>query len=96
VTGRVALTHIGSDIALRCRTANGRAVFVYLDRHGNPTAHRGRAWPHELRGVGWHIAAIKHEISLLPLEGTTGRDTSPGTTGSGLLFAHFSNRERDQ
>ena len=66
---RPRLTYQGSDIGLCRRTPEGRAVVVYLDRHGHPTQHTVAVWPHELRGIGWHLSEIKARIARLPIQG---------------------------
>lgn len=68
MTGRPSLTYIGSDVAPIRRCGDGRVMVVFLDRAGQPTTHTAEAWPHELRGVGWHIAEIKRFVSCLPGE----------------------------
>ena len=99
------LTHAGGDVVLRWRAADGKAVFDYLDpRTRQPSGRRGRAWAHELRGVGWHIAAVKAAIAALPLEGTQpapkpdpseSADRPRGVHG-GRLHAHFALPEGDR
>lgn len=84
---RRPLTYQGTDVALARRTHAGKAVVVYLNRHGQPTAGTAEAWPHELRGVGWHIAAIKQAIAALPLEGSPVSASEPAAPRP-LLFAH--------
>ena len=63
---RPRLTFQGSDVGLCRRTSDGKAVAVYLDRDGQPTCHCVEVWPHELRGIGWHLAEIKARIAQLP------------------------------
>lgn len=81
------LTFQGSDVALCRRTPEGKARVVYLDRQGRPTRHCVETWPHELRGIGWHLAEIKARIAQLPLVGAA---PSPSETAAPrpLLFAH--------
>lgn len=69
MTKRPALTHCGGDVALERRLPDGRAIARFLDRHGQPTPVTAAAWPHELRGIGWHIAEIKRLVAGLPLQG---------------------------
>lgn len=82
---RQALTHCGGDVALRVRAADGRALVEYVDRAGRGLGHTARCHAHELRGIGWHLAAIKAAIAALPLEGT---EVSEPTAPRPLLFAH--------
>lgn len=99
-TGRRFLTFQGSDVAPIACTAAGRAVVVYLDRHGQPTSHTAEAWPHELRGLGWHLATIKQLLALLPVfppvdsvpSTTAGAAHPPNPTAcaGGFLHAHHS------
>lgn len=96
---RPPLTHCGSDIALRARTADGRAVVDYVDRAGRPLGHSARCHAHELRGLGWHIAAIKAAIAALPLEGTRARpasETPRAARPRGFLHAHFAVPQGDE
>jgi hypothetical protein len=96
------LTYQGSDVAPIARTAEGRAVVVYLER-GHPTTHTAEAWPHQLRGLGWHLAAIKQLLARLPefpsrpqpgcvSPGAAGGAPSPTPNGhaGGFLHAHHS------
>lgn len=66
---RPPLRLLGADVALERRLPDGRAVVRHLDRHGAPTPFTAAAWPHELRGLGWHIAEIKRRVESLPLQG---------------------------
>jgi hypothetical protein len=66
---RPPLRLAGGDVVPVRRLSSGRAIVVYLDRDGHPTPHTAGAWPHELRGIGWHLAEIKKLIAGLPLEG---------------------------
>lgn len=98
------LTHAGGDVVLRWRAADGKAVFDYVDpRTGQPIdGRRGRAWAHELRGVGWGIAAIKAAIADLPLEGTSQKPAAPPVRApearpeGSRLHAHFALPEGDR
>lgn len=69
MTKRPALRLLGADVALERRLPDGRALVRYLDRHGAPTSVTAAAWPHELRGIGWHIAEIKRLVAGLPMQG---------------------------
>ncbi|MFO1081904.1 MAG: hypothetical protein U1E23_14895 [Reyranellaceae bacterium] len=84
---RPALTLAGGDVRLLRRKPDGRVVAVYLDREGRPTAHTRIAWPHELRGVGWHLGEIKKLAATLPVEGAAAGPTEPAPARP-LLFAH--------
>jgi len=66
VNGRPPLRLLGADVALERRLPDGRALVRYLDWHGKPTPVTAAAWPHELRGIGWHIAEIKRRVEGLP------------------------------
>jgi hypothetical protein len=70
------LTFAGGDVRPTHRRADGRAVVVYLNRAGEPTRHTAVALPHELRGIGWHIAEIKKLIASLPLESAPAPETA--------------------
>jgi hypothetical protein len=61
------LTLAGNDVGLNARSADGRVRIIHLDRTGAPTKATAWCWPHELRGVGWHLAEIKKAVSALPL-----------------------------
>jgi hypothetical protein len=63
------LTLAGGPVALVARLPDGRVRCCYLDRAGARTRHGRDAHAHELRGVGWHLAAIKAAIAALPLVG---------------------------
>lgn|GEM_PF-887679 len=99
VLTRPALTHLGGDVALERRLPDGRAIVRYLDRHGAPTPFTAAAWPHELRGIGWHIAEIKTRIGALPLQGapaispTLPRTEPCAPQPRGFLHAHFAAAE---
>jgi len=69
VTGRPRLTLAGGDVELVARLPDGRAVAAYVGRDGTRTPFTATAWPHELRGIGWHLAEIKQAIAGLPLQG---------------------------
>lgn len=69
MTKRPPLTHGGRDVVLERRLPDGRVLVRYLDRHGAPTSVTAAAWPHELRGIGWHIAEIKRRVEALPMQG---------------------------
>lgn len=64
---RPPLTHLGTDVAIVGRRGDGKAVVAFLDRHGQPLGRWASCWAHELRGVGWHIAAITRAIAAAPL-----------------------------
>lgn len=94
MTRRPALTFAGGDVALRLRAADGRAVVDFIDLAGQPIGHSARCHPHQLRGVGWHIAEIKRAIAALPLEGAPAVTPTPpteplATRPRGFLHAHF-------
>jgi hypothetical protein len=82
---RPPLRLAGGDVVPVRRLASGRAVVVYLDRDGHQTPHAADAWPHELRGIGWHLAEIKKLIAGLPLEGAPVPEPAAPRP---LLFAH--------
>lgn len=63
---RPPLTLAGGDVTLVARLPCGRVRVAYVDRDGQPTRHTRPAWPHELRGIGWHLAEIKRAIAALP------------------------------
>jgi len=94
------LTHLGTDVRLVGRRADGRAIVAYLDRHGEPMPGLfAAAWPHELRGVGWHLAAIKRAIAATPV--LTGAPDCAVTVPARpapqpRLHAHFSLPEGDR
>lgn len=69
-TRRPPLTLAGGAVDLVARLPDGRVRCCYLDRAGNATRHGRDAHAHELRGVGWHLAAIKAAILALPLVGS--------------------------
>ena len=87
VTAR-PLTYLGGDVRLVGRRADGRAVVRFLDRAGRPAGPTAEAWPHELRGVGWHIAAIKRAIAAAPLFGS-GAVPPAVEAPRPILHAHF-------
>jgi hypothetical protein len=89
---RRPLTFQGSDVALRARGADGRPLVDYLDRAGRPLGHSTRCHAHELRGVGWHLAAIKKAIADLPIEGAP---ASGQPAPRPLLFCHYAARQED-
>jgi hypothetical protein len=93
MTRRPPLTFAGGDVLPTHRRADGRARVVYLDRAGRPTAHSAAAWPHELRGVGWHLAEIKRLIAALSLEGAPIPDPTPAPPVRGWLHAHHTFKE---
>lgn len=66
---RPRLTLAGGDVELVARLPDGRAVAAYVGRDGTRTPFTATAWPHELRGIGWHLAEIKRAIAGLPLQG---------------------------
>jgi hypothetical protein len=93
VVTRRPLTLAGADVALHRRLADGRVEVVYLDRDGQPMRSTRVAHAHELRGIGWHLAAIKAAIAALPLQGTATASPSPSqpapeTRPSAWLHAH--------
>ena len=84
----------GTDVVLVARLPDGHAVCAYLDRHGNRTGGTRPAWPHELRRLGVHLAAIKAEIAKLPLLNADGSlpapipQEAPAARPRAFLFAH--------
>lgn len=78
------LTHAGHDVGLRWRCPDGRIAVVYLDRDGRPLDVGVRVWPHELRGVGWHLAEIKKAAAALPLAPSDPPPPSTRTLPSGV------------
>lgn len=64
---RRALTLRGFDVAIEGRRPDGRALVDVLDGRGRRSERYAQAWPHELRGVGWHLADIKAAIAAAPL-----------------------------
>ena len=96
MTKRPALTLAGADVDLHRRLPDGRAVVVYLDRTGAPTASTRIAHAHELRGIGWHLAAIKAAIQALPLVGRAAPEIpapAPASRPSAWLHAHHTAAE---
>lgn len=88
---RPPLTLAGGPVSLVARLPDGRVRCRYLDRAGNVTRHGRDAHAHELRGVGWHLAAIKAAILALPLVGSAAispetrhrpRGPAPGCTST--------------
>lgn len=95
--GRRPLTHAGGDVALRARTADGRALVEYLRPDGSATGHRARCHAHELRGIGWGIAAIKAAIAKLPIDGEPPAPDSPQPAAAARwLFAHHAAAHRQE
>lgn len=99
---RPALTYLGTDVRIVGRRADGRAIVAFLDRHGAALDRYAAPWPHELRGVGWHIAAIKRAIAATPLlKGAPDCAvvvpvTRAAGTSAPRLHAHFSLPEGDR
>lgn len=86
---RHPLTFAGGDVVLVRRQVTGQVVGVYLGRDGQPTSATVVAWPHELRGVGWHMAAIKAVVERLPLDGAPMNPApEPPAAAARWLFAH--------
>ena len=83
MTARRPLTYAGGDVALVARMADGRVRIVYLDRSGQPTNHLAAAWPHELRGVGWHMKAIREAIAAVPEENPDPPPATPSLASTG-------------
>lgn len=88
------LTFAGSDVAPLYRRADGRTVVVYLDRFGRPTTTTTEAWPHELRGVGWHLSEIKRLLEQLPGPALapptlTAKSQDRAPQRRGFLSAHY-------
>lgn len=94
---RPPLTFAGGDVLPVRRKANGQVVVAYLARNGQPTSITAIAWPHELRGIGWHMAGIKHVVGRLPLEGDNPAPESEPAAPRPLLFADYvaANRQVD-
>jgi hypothetical protein len=90
---RRPLTLAGGDVEPIARLADGRARVAYLDREGGRTVHTRAAWPHELRGLGWHLTQIKQLIAGLPLDGAPAQAEQPAPRP--LLFAHHAAAHRD-
>ena len=92
MSGRRPLTHCGCDVALLAALPCGRVHIAYLDPQGLRNGQGARVWPHELRGVGWHLADIKRAIAALaarPSEAAT--PTAPPVASPaprGFLYAH--------
>lgn len=80
---RPSLTYAGGDVALVARLPCGRVRVVYVDQAGVPTRHQAAAWPHELRGLGWHLAEVKAAIAALP-----DPNAPPAPAPRALLYAH--------
>lgn len=107
---RRPLTYAGGDVALRARLPNGRVRVVYLDRAGQPLAHLAAVWPHELRGVGWHMKTIREAIAALPEENNepppatppspassgTAAPQHPHARGGGFLFVDHTITDGDR
>ena len=107
---RRPLTYAGGDVALLARMSDGRVRVVYLDRSGQPTQHKAAVWTHHLRGVGWHMAAIREAIKALPPEhepppapqsppastGTAAPRPSQPPRGGGFLFIDHAIPEGDR
>ncbi len=96
------LTFGGVDVAPIYRRADGRTVVVYLDRHGRPTTATAEAWPHELRGLGWHLSEIKRLLEQLPAEApapcrglTAAIPPQPSSASRPFLHAHFTAPKED-
>lgn len=90
------ITHLGGAVRIVGRRADGQAVVACLDLHGKFTGCTRNAWPHELRGLGWHIAEIKKLVSAAPLFGAAGGPvvkpgSEPATAWESrpLLSAHY-------
>lgn len=89
---RLTLTLAGADVAIGARRPDGCAAVVYLDRGGRPTNRFTIAYPHELRGVGWHLADIKAAIAAAPLLRFAFDPPSQEVAAArprGFLHAHF-------
>lgn len=102
MTQRPRLTFAGGDVELVSRLPDGRALAAYVDRDGKRTPFTATAWPHEFRGVGWHLAEIKRLIGVLPLQGSA--PVAPTLLPSsetvaprprGFLHAHFAADRED-
>jgi hypothetical protein len=93
---RPPLTLAGGAVDLVARLPDGRVRCCYLDRNGNTTRHGRDAHAHELRGVGWHLAAIKAAIAALPLAGATPSPTdlpAPAPRPGAWLHVHHTAAE---
>lgn len=92
---RPAITHLGADVKIVGRLADGRAVVACVDRAGGVCGNSRPAWPHELRGLGWHMAEVKRLAAAAPLFGGSGivpADALPTTTETvarPFLSAHY-------
>lgn len=98
---RRPLTHLGTDVRIVGRCADGRAVVAFLDRHGAPLGRYAAPWAHELRGVGWHISEIKRAIAAAPvLSGAPDCavviSAAPARPPAPRLHAHFTVPEGDR
>lgn len=69
MTQRPRLTFAGGDVELVARLPDGRALAAYVDCDGKRTPFTATGWPHEFRGIGWHLAEIKRLVTGLPLQG---------------------------
>lgn len=95
MTGRQPLRFLGADVVLRERLPDGRAVIAFACA-GAPLPCTAEVWPHELRGVGWHIAAIKQAIARLPLAGSHSTPAPAAPAPRALLYAHHvANHQRE-
>jgi len=94
---RRALTLRGFDVAIEGRRPDGRALVDVLDGRGRRSERYAQAWPHELRGIGWHLSDIKAAIAAAPLVALASDSPAPAPSRSPasdsaaprpLLFAH--------
>jgi hypothetical protein len=91
--GRPPLRYLGADVTLRARLPDGRALISFACA-GAPLPCSAEAWPHELRGIGWHLAEIKRAIDRLPLQGAAppplpAFSQAPAPRPACLLSAHY-------
>lgn len=88
------LTLAGGDVELLERLPDGRVLCAYLDRMGKRTRQTRTAHAHELRGIGWHLAAIKAAIAALPLAGAPPHSQpAPAPQQGAWLHAHHTAAE---
>jgi hypothetical protein len=76
----------GATVLLAGRRPDGSALVCYADRGGNPTSGFRIVMAHELRGVGWHMGAIKAAIAASPEILFSWELPPPARSGGGRLF----------
>jgi hypothetical protein len=57
----------GTQVLLAGRRPDGKVLVASANRFGRPLGGLSEVHAHQLRGIGWHIAAIKEAIAALPL-----------------------------